>query len=156
MHRQWRRGLAPDAACPWCNADDTNLHMLCCVPDGPDFVHQQQSALLDSLSSKNPRSRQGLVQLKDRRQFTLGRPVPAPVQVEVPVRAALNELMNAAAFYSTLIGALTPSLVHIASRPRQTALHMMERAWARYRECMRARRLRQHRPLAGQFHGAPP
>ena len=58
------------------------------------------------------------------------------------VRAALTELMNPAAIFSVLIGALTQSLVHIASRPLHTALHMLQRAWARYRECMQARRLR--------------
>lgn len=123
--------------------------MLTCVPDGRGFVHQQQSTLFDSLSSKNPRSRQGLLRLMDQRLFVLGRPVPVIVQVEVQVR------MNPAALFSVLIGALTPSLVHIASRPRHTALHMLQRAWARYRECMQARRLR-HRPIAGEFRGAPP
>ena len=73
----------------------------------------------------------GLPRLMDQRLFVLDRPVPAIVQVEVQVRAALTELMNPAALFSVLIGALTPSLVHIASRPRHTALHMLQRAWAR-------------------------
>ena len=52
-HRQWRRrmvDIAPNSACPWCHADDTNLHMLSCMPDGRGFVLQQQSTLFHSLS----------------------------------------------------------------------------------------------------------
>ena len=127
--------IAPNPACPWCHADDTNLHMLTCVPDGRGFVHQQQSTLFDSLSSKNPRSRQGLHRLMDQRLFVLGRPVPAIVQVEVRVH------VNPAALLSVLNGTLTPSLV------RCTCCSV--------RESIQARRLR-HRPIAGEFRGAPP
>ena len=59
QHRQWRRGMvdfAPNPACPWCHADDINLHMLTCVPDGRGIVHRQQSTLFDSLSSRRHRS----------------------------------------------------------------------------------------------------
>ena len=86
--------IAPNPACPWCHADDTNLHVLTCGPDGRGFVHQQQSMLFDSLSSKNPRSHQGLLRLMDQRLFVLGSPVPVIVQVDVQVR------MNPAALFS--------------------------------------------------------
>ena len=63
-------------------------------------------------------------------------------------KSSQNTKLNPVALFFVLIGAQTLSLVHIASHPQHTALHML-------RECMQARRLR-HRPIAGEFRGAPP